>query len=77
MISFPINPLEKRNELGLSQTQFWGAIGVTQTCGSRWENFEREMPESAGLLLYLATASEEKAIEELRRIRRKLSAGPR
>lgn len=74
-MNIPIDPREKRNELGLNQTKFWGAIGVKQSCGSRWENCQREMPEHAAVLLYLATAREEKAIAELRAIRMKMRGG--
>jgi len=33
-----INCLELRQQLGLTQTQFWRALGVNQSAGSRYEN---------------------------------------
>lgn len=33
-----INCLELRQQLGLTQTEFWCALGVTQSAGSRYEN---------------------------------------
>ncbi len=32
------NPRDIRKKSGLTQTEFWGAIGVTQSGGSRYES---------------------------------------
>jgi predicted transcriptional regulator len=37
-VSKAINCLALRQQLGLTQTQFWRALGVTQSAGSRYEN---------------------------------------
>ena len=44
------NPREIRHKLGLNQHQFWSAVGVTQSGGSRYET-GRSMPRSVQLLL--------------------------
>lgn len=46
------NPKQIRHRLGLSQTEFWGRIGVTQSGGSRYEN-GRPMPRPVQALLRL------------------------
>lgn len=48
----PQNPKHIRHRLGLSQTEFWGRIGVTQSGGSRYEN-GRPMPRPVQALLQL------------------------
>lgn len=32
------NVREMRKKLGLTQSEFWNAVGVTQSCGSRYES---------------------------------------
>ncbi len=46
------NPREIRAKLGLNQEEFWTAIGVTQSGGSRYEA-GREMPKPVSELLRL------------------------
>jgi transcriptional regulator with XRE-family HTH domain len=46
------NPREIRLRLGLNQQEFWGAIGVTQSGGSRYES-GRNMPKPVRELLRL------------------------
>ncbi|MCU0870151.1 MAG: hypothetical protein MUF30_11245 [Burkholderiales bacterium] len=44
------NPRDIRHRLGLNQQEFWGAIGVTQSGGSRYES-GRSMPRPVQQLL--------------------------
>jgi predicted transcriptional regulator len=46
------NPREIRVRLGLNQQEFWGAIGVTQSGGSRYES-GRNIPKPVRELLRL------------------------
>ncbi len=46
------NPRLIRQRLGMSQTEFWGKIGVTQSGGSRYES-GRPMPRPVRELLRL------------------------
>jgi DNA-binding transcriptional regulator YiaG len=45
-----LDPRKIRERLGLNQAQFWSALGVTQSGGSRYEN-ERAMPRPVEMLL--------------------------
>lgn len=45
-----IDPRDLRRRLGLNQQQFWGAIGVTQSGGSRYES-GRSIPKPVQELL--------------------------
>lgn len=45
-----------RRSLRLSQEEFWGRIGITQSGGSRYEA-GREIPEPVRLLLTIAYGS--------------------
>ena len=47
-----LNPREVRRKLGLNQQDFWTAIGVTQSGGSRYES-GRKMPKPVRELLRL------------------------
>lgn len=47
-----INPLALRRNMGLNQNDFWAALGVTQSGGSRYEN-GRTMPKPVATLLDL------------------------
>ena len=47
-----IDPREIRRKLGLNQQQFWSALGVTQSGGSRYES-GRNMPRPVQQLLRL------------------------
>jgi len=46
------NPRDIRQKLGLNQSQFWSALGVTQSGGSRYES-GRKMPRPVQSLLRL------------------------
>ena len=46
------HPRTLRHRLGLNQRQFWSAVGVTQSGGSRYES-GRDMPRSVSELLRL------------------------
>lgn len=46
------NPREIRQRLHMNQEEFWGAIGVTQSGGSRYET-GRNMPKAVRELLRL------------------------
>ena len=47
-----IDPREIRRKLGLNQQQFWSALGVTQSGGSRYES-GRNIPRPVQALLRL------------------------
>jgi DNA-binding transcriptional regulator YiaG len=42
-----------RTKLRLNQTEFWNRLGVTQTCGSRYES-GHTVPKSVAVLAYQA-----------------------
>ena len=46
------DPLALRKSLGLNQHDFWGALGITQSGGSRYEK-GRMMPKPVATLLEL------------------------
>ena len=46
------NPRAIRDKLGVNQTEFWAAIGITQSGGSRYES-GRSMPRPVRELLRL------------------------
>ena len=48
-----LDPRAIRRQLRLNQTEFWSAIGVTQSGGSRYEG-SRGMPKTVQILLRLA-----------------------
>ncbi len=45
-------PKELRNKLGLTQSEFWSPVGVSQSGGSRYET-GRKLPASISTLLHL------------------------
>jgi transcriptional regulator with XRE-family HTH domain len=45
-------PRQLRNKLGLNQHEFWSAVGVTQSGGSRYES-GRSMPKPVSALVRL------------------------
>lgn len=51
-----------REKLGLTQADYWGAIGVTQSCGSRYENDLRSIPRPVLLLLAIAYGRDWQAV---------------
>lgn len=63
---------EHRKRLGLNQTEFWGALQITQSGGCRYES-GRDIPEPVQLLLNLALeppASSTGILESLRQLLR-------
>jgi DNA-binding transcriptional regulator YiaG len=52
-----VNPRKLRHSLGLSQSDFWCRIEVTQSGGSRYEN-GRPMPRPARKLLGIVYLNE-------------------
>lgn len=54
------NPKATRLKHKLSQTKFWGRIGVTQSAGSRFEN-GRKLPKPVKTLMRLAYAPSSEA----------------
>ncbi len=58
----------QRTALGLTQTVFWGAIGVSQSTGARYEQ-GRDVPPSAAVALRLAFWPETKALRHAERLR--------
>lgn len=70
----PINPLAYRKALNLSQWQFWsGALGVTQSSGSRYEHSTRRPAAPVALLLALL-ALNFVSLDELKNLRKQLEA---
>lgn len=53
-----------RRKHGLNQTEFWGTVGVTQSCGSRYES-GRDIPLPIQVLLQLAYGTSAEAAELL------------
>lgn len=51
---------EHRKRLGLNQSEFWSAIGVTQSGGSRYES-GRNIPKPVQLLLHLTYGTDKQA----------------
>ena len=47
-----VSPKELRNQLGLTQSQFWAPVGVSQSGGSRYES-GRKLPPAISALLHL------------------------
>lgn len=65
----PLNPKELRDKFGLNQGDFWAAIGVTQSGGSRYEN-GRKMPKPVRELVRLVyELTDSKATERLALLR--------
>lgn len=57
-----------RKKLGMNQADFWAKIRITQSGGSRYEN-GRNVPKPVLLLLHLAYAPEDQALEMLNYLR--------
>lgn len=57
-----------RSSVGLTQSKFWGAVKVTQSAGSRYEN-ERKAPQQVDILLRLAFGAEQDAANLLADLR--------
>ncbi|MBL8414993.1 MAG: helix-turn-helix transcriptional regulator [Propionivibrio sp.] len=61
--------LAHRTKLGISQSDFWKRVSVTQSGGSRYEN-GRNIPSTVQLVLHLTYASEEQAQAMLSQLRK-------
>ena len=57
-----------RKKLGLSQTEFWGRVGCTQSCASRYES-GRTVPRAVQSLLRIAYGTVAQAAREVDRLR--------
>jgi transcriptional regulator with XRE-family HTH domain len=57
-----------RREAGLTQEEFWGRVGITQSGGSRYEA-GRAVPEPVRLLLTIAYGSKREREMVLRTLR--------
>jgi len=64
---------EIRLARNLTQAEFWEALKITQSGGSRFEREGRRIPESVLELLLLATLPEAKAIARLVKLRKALT----
>lgn len=58
----------KRLKLGMSQTLFWGRVGVIQTTSSRYEG-GRALPRAVETLLHVAYGTEKQANAALMELR--------
>lgn len=62
------NPLRRlRNKLNLNQQQFWSRVGVTQSCGSRYET-GRALPAPVNMLLTIAYGTSKQAARTLHKL---------
>ena len=69
----PMNYTGLRTKTGLSQSEFWGRIGATQSAGSRYEN-GRAAPRQVDTLVRLAYGTEEDARNLLASLRERRPA---
>jgi DNA-binding transcriptional regulator YiaG len=53
-----------RQNLKMNQLEFWSKVGVTQSCGSRYES-GREMPGQVAWMLHLVYGTEGQALKLL------------
>lgn len=58
-----------REEHGLTQIEFWSRIGVSQSCGSRYER-GRHIPKPIRRLLHIASAPAKQSSTLVRWLRR-------
>ncbi|MBX3648749.1 MAG: helix-turn-helix transcriptional regulator [Rhodocyclaceae bacterium] len=58
-----------RSKLGMSQSEFWSRISVTQSGGSRYES-GRDLPKPVRILLHLTYAPEKQAMAMLEYLRK-------
>lgn len=64
-----MNLARLRKRRGLTQTQFWNRIGLSQAAGSRLENKEREIQEPVRILITIAYGEQDDCDEMIYRIR--------
>ena len=60
-------PLQLRERLGFTQSDFWPRVGVTQSAGSRYERGGRTIPPPIQMLIELAYGN--KPLQALGRLR--------
>ena len=58
-----------RSKLGMTQSDFWSRISVTQSGGSRYES-GRSLPKPVRVILHLAYAPEKQATAMLKYLRK-------
>lgn len=63
-----VNALKLRKASGLTQQQFWNAVGITQSGGSRYER-GRRLPSTVRSCLLIAYSPLLKAMDEYHRLR--------
>lgn len=66
--SDPVNPLQVRKQLGLSQSEFWSRVNVTQSGGCRYES-GRRIPKPVQSLLRICYGTPAQAEDELKKLR--------
>ena len=59
-----MNLIALREKHGLTQAEFWNRLGMTQSCGSRYEKGNRPISEPVSLLLTIAYGN----LREARRV---------
>ena len=64
-----MNLRKLREKTGLNQTDFWTRIGISQSGGSRYENENRNIPNTIGYLLTIAYGDEKEFKQALRQLR--------
>lgn len=57
-----------RSKLDLSQAQYWGRIGVTQSCGCRYES-GRNIPSQVSIVADMTYSPAKKAVAVLAEMR--------
>lgn len=58
----------KRIKLGLTQTEFWSRLGITQSGASRYES-GRSIPRPVQVLYFIAYGTEKQAEAAVERLR--------
>ncbi len=65
-----MNLRKLREKTGLTQEEFWGRVGMSQSGGSRLENENRNLPEPVRILLTIAYGDSKDYSETIKDIRR-------
>lgn len=58
-----------RTKLRLNQTEFWSRVGVTQSCGSRYESGVAPVPAPCRIAVDLVYGSATSALNKLAKLR--------
>jgi transcriptional regulator with XRE-family HTH domain len=64
-----MNVKKLRESLGMTQTDFWKRVKITQSGGSRYERQRRGLPETVDLLLVIAYGTPLQSAEQVRKLR--------